>query len=128
MNDFIGKGWAFPPQFNKYEGNVEMVSDQTEIEQSIIILFSTKCRERLFHSDFGCDLREFQFGSVSNHTILQIQDMIKASILQYESRIILNNLIVNTENILEGKLLIELTYTIKSTNSQYNMVFPYYFD
>lgn len=128
MSDFIGKGWAFPPQFNRFDGNVEMVSDKTEIEQSLIILFSTKCKERLFHPDFGCDLREYQFAPVSSTTILQIQDMIKTSISQYESRITLNELIVNADNIMEGKLLIELTYTIKSTNSQYNMVYPYYFE
>ncbi len=125
--DYIGKGWAFPPSFDNYNRGVEMVSGEEEIRQSLKILFSTNLQERLFHPDFGCDLRRFQFSPNNRVTLLHIQQLVKTSIRQFESRITLNSVDVNIEEIMEGKLIINLNYTINSTNSQYNMVYPYYF-
>ncbi|MBR4712262.1 MAG: GPW/gp25 family protein [Paludibacteraceae bacterium] len=124
--DFIGKGWGFPPHFNKYEG-VEMVSGREEIEQSLKILFSTSVRERLFHPDFGCDLRRFQYASNNRMTLLHIQKMVETTVRQYEPRIILNSVDVNIEEIMDGKFVLILNYTIRTTNTRYNMVYPYYF-
>lgn len=126
MNDYIGTGWSFPPHFNKYTGNVDMVSGQEEIEGSLRILFSTNLKERLFHPDFGCDLRRFNFSSNNNATILRIQSLVSTTIKEYEPRIILNSVNVNVDELLDGKFVIHLEYTIKNTNSKYNMVYPYY--
>ncbi|MBR4839992.1 MAG: GPW/gp25 family protein [Paludibacteraceae bacterium] len=126
--DFIGKGWSFPPHFNKYDRSVDMVSGQEEIEQSLKILFSTNVRERLFHPDFGCDLRKFQFAPNNRVTLLHIQQLVENTVRQYEPRIILNSVDINIDEIMDGKLLINLSYTIRTTNTQYNMVYPYYFE
>ena len=126
MNDYIGTGWSFPPHFNKYTGNVDMVSGQEEIEGSLRILFSTNLKERLFHPDFGCDLRRFNFSSNNNATILRIQSLVSTTIKEYEPRIVLNGVNVNVDELLDGKFVILLEYTIKNTNSRYNMVYPYY--
>ncbi|MBR2261312.1 MAG: GPW/gp25 family protein [Paludibacteraceae bacterium] len=128
MNDFIGIGWSFPPHFNKYTGNVDMVSGEDEIEGSLKILFSTNIKERLFHPDFGCDLRSFNFANNNNATLLRIKNLISSTVKEYEPRIILNEVDVNLDEILEGKFIIHLDYTIKNTNSKYNMVYPYYFE
>lgn len=126
--NFIGKGWCFPPYFNRYDKSVETVTGKEEIEQSLKILFSTNVQERLFHPDFGCDLRRFQFSPNNRVTLLQIQQLVENTIRQYEPRIILNNVDINIDEIMDGKLVIYLSYTIRTTNSQYNMVYPYYFE
>lgn len=136
MDDFIGKGWSFPPHFNKYQymrenyyaGGVEMVADQQEIEESLSILFSTQLGERLFHNDYGSSLIDYQFAGNDNITELRIKDMITRAVQKHEPRITLNRLEVNTDNIMEGKISIGLIYTINATNSSYNMVYPYYFE
>lgn len=136
MDDFIGKGWSFPPHFNKYQymrsdyyaGGVDMVADQQEIEESLSILFSTQLEERLFHDDYGSSLIDFQFASNDNTTSLRIKDMITRAVKKHEPRITLEQVEVNTSNILEGQLIINLSYTINATNSRYNMVYPYYFE
>lgn len=126
MNDIVGTGWSFPPHFNKYTGNVDMVSGQEEIEGSLRILFSTNLKERLFHPDFGCDLRRFNFYSNNNATVLHIQSIVSSSIKEYEPRIILNSVNLNVDELLDGKFVIHIEYTIKNTNLKYNMVYPYY--
>lgn len=136
MDDFIGKGWSFPPHFSKYKymrddyyaGGVDMVADQQEIEESLTILFSTQLEERLFHNDYGSSLIDYQFAGNDRITMLRIKDMITRAVKKHEPRITLEQLEVNTDDILEGKLLISLSYTINATNSSYNMVYPYYFE
>ena len=55
--DHIGRGWTFPPRFNRYTQTVDMATTaQEEIEQSLRVLFSTHENERLFHNDFGCSV------------------------------------------------------------------------
>lgn len=136
MDDFIGKGWSFPPHFSKYKymrddyyaGGVDMVADQQEIEESLTILFSTQLEERLFHNDYGSSLIDYQFAGNDRITMLRIKDMITRAVKKHEPRITLEQLEVNTDDILEGKLLISLSYTINATNSSYNMVYPYFFE
>ncbi|MBO7606691.1 MAG: GPW/gp25 family protein [Paludibacteraceae bacterium] len=126
--DFVGKGWSFPPLFNMYDMGVEMVSGREEIEQSLKILFSTNRGERLFHPDFGCDLRRFQFAPNNRVTLLHIQEMVETAVRKFEPRITLINVDVNMDGIIDGKLVLTLNYTINATNSRYNMVYPYYFE
>lgn len=128
MEDFIGRGWSFPPHFNKYTGSVDMVSGQDEIEGSLRVLFSTNLKERLFHPDFGCDLRRFNFANNNNATVLRIQNLVSSTVKEYEARIILESVNVNIDDLLDGKFVIYLEYTIKNTNSKYNMVYPYYME
>ena len=126
--DFIGKGWSFPPHFNKGLGEVEMVSGKEEIEQSLKILFSTNLHERLFHPTFGCSLRDFLFAANSRATVLRIQNMISATIRDFEPRIILNKTEVDTENMMDGYFSIHIDYTIRATNMRHNMIHPHYFE
>lgn len=111
-----------------YAGGIDMAADQQEIEESLAILFSTQLGERLFHNDFGCSLIDYQFAGNDNITLLRIKDMISRAVKKHEPRITLEQVDVNTDDIMKGKLLINLSYTIKATNSRYNMVYPYYFE
>lgn len=122
----IGKGWSFPPRFNRFTGSVEMVSGEREIQESLKILFSTKLGERLFRNDFGCSLSEFRFSPANANTIMLIKDRIANVIETYEHRIDLDNIAVDANDILEGKLVISLEYTIKENNTKSNLVYPYY--
>ena len=125
-NDEIGKGWSFPPRFNRFTGGVEMVSGETEIKESLKILFSTKLGERLFRDDFGCNLDDYRFEPANANTILMIKDHISGVIETYEPRINLDGIDVDVSNIMEGVLVISLKYTIKADNTKSNLVYPYY--
>ena len=41
---FLGRGWSFPPTFSKEKADIEMVSKEEDIRQSLIIFFNTKLR------------------------------------------------------------------------------------
>jgi phage baseplate assembly protein W len=55
-----------------------------------------------------------------------MKDLIATAILYFEPRIDVNKIDMDETNELDGKVIISIEYTIRSTNSRFNFVFPYY--
>jgi phage baseplate assembly protein W len=125
---FLGTGWSFPPVFDKVTGTVQLVSDVEDIAQSLQILLSTTPGERVMQPGFGCNLDVMLFEPITTTLIAYIKDMIETAILYFEPRIELDAVQINTLQVGEGLVLIELQYTILSTNSRYNLVYPFYLE
>ena len=125
-NSFLGTGWSFPPSFNVQTGAVTMTSDEEDIQLSLQILLSTRRGERVMEPTYGCNLDEMVFEPVNNTFKTYIAEMIRTAILYFEARIDLKSVVVDDSNQLAGVVLIILDYTVRTTNSRYNYVFPYY--
>lgn len=127
--DFLGTGWSFPPTFNIEEGQVELVSDVKDIEQSLNILLSTSLGERVMQPKYGCNLTDYLFEALNSSVIGYIKDRVENSILFYEPRIIVENIDVTTDDsfdLIEGRFTINIEYSIPETNSRLNYVYDYY--
>jgi hypothetical protein len=128
-NSFLGRGWAFPPTFNKATLAVEMVIDEEDIRQSLHILLSTSLGERVMQPDYGCNLTDYVFEGLSSTTIGYIKERVANAILYYEPRIVVERIEVTSAGSvdnLEGRFLIDLTYSIPGTNSRFNYVYDFY--
>ena len=123
---FLGTGWSFPPAFTKGGADVELVSGIDDIHQSLQILLSTHMGERVMQAGFGCDLNNVVFEEMDQGLINTLTSLISDAILFYEPRITLDNLDVSESGSQQGLLLISLEYTARTTNSRFNMVFPFY--
>lgn len=125
-NSFLGTGWTFPPEFDKGTKAVKMLSDEDDIKSSLEVLLSTRLGERVMVPDYGCNLDELMFKPLNLTLKTYVIDLIKTAILYYEPRIDVNKIAIDPTNELEGELLIDIEYTIRSTNSRKNVVFPFY--
>jgi len=125
-NTFLGRGWSFPPTFNKNLEEVEMVTEDQDIQESIEIILSTRLGERIMKPEFGCNLDELLFSPIDLTLTTYISDLIKTAILYFDPRVDLNKVIINKKNELEGVVLEELDYSIRTTNSRRNLVYPFY--
>ena len=123
---FLGTGWSFPPSFTRGGGEVEMVSGAEDVHQSLQILFATQLGERVMQDAFGCDLNGFLFEELDQALVNRIKAQISDAILYHEPRIKLDRLDVAESPREAGLILIGLDYTILSTNTRYNMVYPFY--
>lgn len=123
---FLGRGWAFPPTFNKLNHSVDMVQDEMDISQSLHILFTTQWKERIMFPKYGCDLSPLQFDALSATLITKLKAHIEDAILLFEPRITLLQVDFNNENYLNGVIHIVISYLIKASNTKNNIVFPYY--
>jgi len=59
-------------------------------------------------------------------TLSLIELSVREALTRFEPRIELLTVKVSTDQIKEGKLLIEINYRVKSTNNQFNIVYPFY--
>jgi hypothetical protein len=123
---FLGIGWSFPPTFRRGGAEVAMVSGSTDIHQSLQILLSTRMGERVMQDAFGCALDNVVFEEIDQGLINTLNRTISDAILYHEPRITLDELDVSESPDEPGLLLISLIYTIRGTNSRFNMVYPFY--
>jgi phage baseplate assembly protein W len=130
-NDFLGRGWGFPPTFVKGRDGIQirMVEKEDDIRESLKILFSTQCGERLMDAEYGCYLYKLQFEGLTESIRSRIVGIISKAILLYEPRISLLNVDVTLDanRAIQGRLNISLDYIVRATNSRSNMVYPFYF-
>lgn len=123
---FLGTGWSFPPSFDKTSRFVRMSSDEKDIMESLKVLLSTRPGERIMLPDYGCSLDALLFESINLTLTTNITEIIHTAILYYEPRIDLENVTLNQEYILDGRIDIIIDYRIRATNSRQNMVYPFY--
>jgi phage baseplate assembly protein W len=123
---FLGTGWSFPPTFSKGGADVATVFGAEDIHQSLQILFATSLGERVMQDDYGCDLGQFLFEEIDRSLINSLTALVSDAILLHEPRVALNDLQISDDEADGGLLLIHIDYTIRSTNSRFNMVYPFY--
>ena len=125
-SSFLGTGWSFPPTFASNGADVETVSAADDVQQSLEILLGTQPGERVLLEQYGCDLHRFLFEEVDQGLVNSLTGLISDAILFYEPRITLNDLDISQSDAEAGLLVISIDYTIRTTNSRYNMVYPFY--
>jgi phage baseplate assembly protein W len=123
---FLGTGWSFPPEFNAASREVQRVSEDEDIQQSLFILFSTYPGERVMQPSYGCELRSMVFEIITESTETAIKDIIARAILFFEPRVDLNLIDLNKDQIEQGILNILVEYTVRTTNTRSNIVYPFY--
>ncbi|CAN5132431.1 GPW/gp25 family protein [soil metagenome] len=125
-NSFLGTGWSFPPTFDAFSNTVLMTSDEADIQLSIQILLATRKGERVMVPDYGCNLDEMLFEPITTTFKTYISEMIRTAILYYEPRIDLHSVQIDDSQDAGGIINILLDYSVRTTNSRFNFVYPFY--
>jgi phage baseplate assembly protein W len=125
--DFLGRGWKFPVNVRS-AGKILMSEHEEDIKEAIWIVLSTSKGERVMRPDFGCGIYEFVFAVVNTATMGLIEASVREALTLWEPRIELVNVNVSVGKADEGKLLIGIDYRVRSTNNEFNLVFPFYLE
>jgi phage baseplate assembly protein W len=75
---------------------------------------------------YGTDLKALIFRNNNDTLLADIRDTITRAILFYEPRIDLDEVLLTNDDSLNGRIDITVVYTVRSTNSRTNFVFPFY--
>jgi len=122
---FLGTGWGYPIMPG-VEGAVEYVSEEKKIQQSISIILGTARGERLMRPGFGSRLHELVFAAIDSSTKSLIAHYATEALVEWEPRIEVLGIEISDEQAGQGKLLVDIEYKIKATNSTFNLVYPFY--
>jgi phage baseplate assembly protein W len=123
---FLGTGWAFPVTFGNQGRAVAVASAEEDIRQSLEILLSTHVGERVLNPTFGWKRDSLMFEPLSTSFAAYLVKEIETAILFFEPRIELNTVNFESEPGREGLILIRIDYTVRTTNTRTNLVYPFY--
>lgn len=124
-SSFLGSGWSFPPTFEIGNYQLNMTHKQHNINQSIDIILQTAHGERSLMPLFGSPLHSFLFKNLDVSLQNEIIDAVKSALLDYEPRITVDNIALEVMTGERSGVAIHILYTVKTTNSRYNHVFPF---
>jgi hypothetical protein len=105
-----------------------MVEAEEDIGQSLNILLSTRLGERVLRPTFGWKRDALMFEPLSTSFAAYLTREIETAILFFESRIELNRVNFEVPPDQAGLIEIRLDYTVRTTNTRTNLVYPFYLD
>jgi phage baseplate assembly protein W len=120
--DFHGRGWAFPVGATP-GGGIAMAEGDEDIKQAIHILLGTALGERAMRPDFGSPVHEMVFDPADAALTGKVRFYVRNALERWEPRIEVERVGAHVER---NVLLVGVEYTVRRTNRQDNLVFPYY--
>lgn len=123
--EFLGTGWKFPIRVNA-RGGLSYSRNEQDIEEAVWVILSTAKGERVMENKFGCGIHDYVFAPNNPATRGSIAYEVNKSLAQFEPRIEVTNVRVESFPGAENRLLIHVDYRVRSTNSKRNLVYPFY--
>ena len=122
----MGRGVKFPLQLDPKTGKVAMVSEEEDIAEAIGIIINTVQGERVMRPDFGSNVLDYTFSAASDSLRQSLAFDLREQLGYLEPRI--DDIDVHCREIdeLEGGIVVEISYRVRSTNNRYNRVYPFY--
>jgi len=94
------------------------------VRQAILLILETNPGERVMRPDFGVGLVDFMFEPINTTTMALVQYRVQQNLVTWEPRINVQDVTVTSNQ--PGYLLISIGYTVRTTNTFYNLVYPFY--
>ena len=124
--EFMGRGLKFPIQIDPKTGKIAMVSEEEDIAEAIGIIIHTVQGERVMRPDFGSNVLDYTFSAASDTLRQSLAFDLREQLGYLEPRIDDIEVRCRDTDELEGAIVVEISYRVRSTNNRYNRVYPYY--
>ena len=125
MAEILGSGLAFPLQVDR-RGGIALAHDEQDIDQAIQLILGTAPGERPMRPEFGCGVHDFVFDSIDAGTIGRMEEAIRSALDRWEPRIQVETVDFDLSQSDSGLLTIDIGYTVRATNTERNLVYPFY--
>jgi phage baseplate assembly protein W len=125
VTEIIGSGLAFPLQVDR-RGGIALARDETDIEQAIELILATAPGERPMRPEFGCGVHDFVFDTIDAKTVGKMELAIRDALDRWEPRVVVETVEFNLDEVADGRLIIDIGYRVRVTNTMRNLVYPFY--
>ena len=123
---FLGQGLKFPLQVDPKTGKFAMVAGEEDIRESVGIILRTIQGERVMRPSFGSEVMDYLFSPTNAGIEDGLAFRIREELYYQEPRIRDIEVSVHPAGQPDGGIVAEISYTVRSTNSRYNHVYPFY--
>jgi hypothetical protein len=124
-SEILGAGVAFPMRVDA-RGGLAIVRDEEDVVEAIRLIIGTAKGERPMRPEFGCGIHDYVFEAIDAYTIGRIDYEIRVALDRWEPRIDVLDIDFDDEGAGAGRLLIDITFQLRSTNDVRNLVYPFY--
>jgi uncharacterized protein len=137
-NEFVGRGWRFPILPDD-TGSLAWSEGQPNVEQSLKVLLLTAVGERVMRPTFGTEAPKLVFAPGSEQYLRRLEQSIQDAVRDFEPRVDLIDVRAEPETPepgtlpeggsvgrAEARVTVSIAYTVRRTNSRFNLVFPFY--
>ncbi len=121
---FLGVGWAFPVCIEA--GTTATAVYEEDVRQAIRIILGTNPGERVMRPDFGAGLNQFVFEPINIATMEALKTRVQEALVDWEPRIDVEEVQVTADATEGNKLLMDVKYRVRATNTHANLVYPFY--
>jgi len=121
---FLGTGWAFPIAVDTTDA-IATASYEDDVQQAIRIILGTEPGERVMRPTFGAGLRGLMFEPINTTTMALALYRVQQALTLWEPRIDSVTVQVDADPP-NGRLNIGVSYRVRTTNTFYNLVYPFY--
>jgi len=126
--EFLGVGWACPMSCDESSKDIALSRYEKDVEEAILIILKTAPGERVMRPDFGCGIHEYVFAPNNAQTAGMIRFHVEQALARWEPRIEALSVAVKADSYRPEVLLIDIGYTVRSTDSRFNIVYPFYLE
>lgn len=123
--DFLGAGWKFPPRLDA-RGRIELVHQEQDVEEALWMILHTNKGERPMRPEFGSELFRLQFAPNNAATAGLASRYVQEALARWEPRIEVQEVQAQVDPEDEARLIVRVKYLIIATNSERNLVYPFY--
>ena len=123
--DFLGSGWKFPPRLDA-RGRIELAHQEQDVEEAVRIILLTNKGERPMRPEFGSELSRLQFAPNDGATAGLARRYVQEALARWEPRIEVTEVTAGPDRADPARLNIDIRYLLRATNSERNLVFPFY--
>jgi phage baseplate assembly protein W len=126
-DNFLGMGWKFPLALDG-DNRIAMNHDAESVRQSIWMILSTAPGERVMRPEFGCGMHNLVFAPNTPGTAGQVVHEVQEALVRWEPRIDVLGVDAVPDETEPNVLRIAITYQVRTTNSRFNLVYPFYLE
>ena len=122
---FLGNGWRFPilPDLS---GKLGYVSDDDNVEQSLMLLLMTQLNERVMRPTFGCAAPSYVFAPGSLQFLNLLQETASDALTLWEPRVDVLSVVAEADADDPSHVTVSVGCRVRATNSPLNLVYPFY--
>lgn len=99
---------------------------EEDIAEAIRVILGTTHGERVMRPSFGCGVQEFIFGLTDDTSLHLLESNIQEAIRNWEPRVHEVDVKAVPEADDPGKVMIRISYLVRTTNNLFNQVYPFY--
>jgi phage baseplate assembly protein W len=125
MANFLGVGFKFPFSVGP-NGGIQLSKYEQNIEESVRIVIGTALGERQMRPTWGCRIHDYVFAPNNASTQNLVGYHVKDALIKHEWRIRDTEVHAMADPDQAERILVDVRYTIRATNSIHNLVFPFY--